>query len=137
MDRVGDDRTPAPFRAPDPPLEADTLAWAIEEYRRRGYEDEFKVVDGQLRAVRSGVTVGADEAVIRDFRRVEGVSDPDDMAIVYAVETSGGIRGTLADAFGVYADPAVGAVLSRIAIRASPDRGATDDAAPSTPRPRG
>jgi hypothetical protein len=45
------------------------------------------------------------------------MSDPDDMAIVYAIEGKGGIRGTLADAFGVYSDPATGAVLKDVPIR--------------------
>jgi len=39
------------------------------------------------------------------------------MAIVYAVETSGGVRGTLVDAFGVYADPALGEFLAGVPIR--------------------
>jgi len=44
------------------------------------------------------------------------VSDPDDMAIVYAIETAGGIRGTLVDAYGVYSDPAVSAFLATVPI---------------------
>jgi len=131
MDRVAVGNAPAPgrIRGPDPPLEAATLSCAMEEFRRRGFTDSFKVVNGRLRAVERGATVAADDVVIRDFRRVEGVSDPDDMAIVYAVETSGGIRGTLTDAFGVYADPAIGAVLSCVPIRAEADRAVASAAA--------
>ena len=47
----------------------------------------------------------------------EGISDPDDRAIVYGVETAGGARGTVVDAFGVYADPALSAVLRDVPIR--------------------
>jgi hypothetical protein len=36
------------------------------------------------------------------------------MAIVYALESKSGVRGTFADAFGVYADPATAAVLGAI-----------------------
>ena len=39
------------------------------------------------------------------------------MAIVYAVESTTGIRGTLIDAFGVYADPALAAVLADVPMR--------------------
>ena len=52
-------------------------------------------------------TFSADQVVILEEHRFEGVSDPDDMAILYGLETRGGLRGTLADAFGVYADPLV------------------------------
>ncbi|HET8578497.1 MAG TPA: hypothetical protein VFO18_15485, partial [Methylomirabilota bacterium] len=55
----------------------------------------------------------------REYYRFEGVSDPDDMAIVYAIEGKGGIRGILADAFGVYSDPATSAVLENVPIRAT------------------
>jgi hypothetical protein len=51
---------------------------------------------------------------IRGYYRFEGVSDPDDMAIVYAIETSSGVRGVLIDAFGVYADPTTGAALRNV-----------------------
>ena len=134
MDRVAVERAPTPGRrcGPDPPLEAETLSCAMEELRRRGFTDSFKVENGRLRAVESGAIVAVDDVVIRDFRRVEGVSDPDDMAIVYAVETSGGIRGTLTDAFGVYADPAIGAVLSGVPIRAGADRAAASAAGPTS-----
>jgi len=36
------------------------------------------------------------------------------MAIVYAIETVNGTRGTLVDAFGVYASPAISAFLDRV-----------------------
>jgi hypothetical protein len=39
------------------------------------------------------------------------------MAIVYAIEGQGGVRGTLVDAFGAYSDPAVSAFLSGVPIR--------------------
>lgn len=46
----------------------------------------------------------------------EGVSDPDDMVVVYGIEGRHGLKATVVDAFGVYSDPALGAVLERIAI---------------------
>jgi len=55
--------------------------------------------------------------------RTEGESDPDDMAVVYAIEADDGTRGTLTDAFGLYADPKVGEFMKNI-----PDeRKKTDD----------
>jgi hypothetical protein len=53
---------------------------------------------------------------VREFHRFEGTSDPDDMAVVYALEASDGTRGTLTDAFGTYADPAVGRVVERMRV---------------------
>jgi len=60
---------------------------------------------GGLRACDSGKTFGAHELGIREYPRFEGVSDRADMAIVYAIESLDGTRGSSADAFCVYSTP--------------------------------
>jgi hypothetical protein len=94
-----------------------SLATAVEDLARRGYTEEFIVDGGRLRARETGRTFEPEELVIREHHRFEGTSDPDDMSIVYAIESPSGDRGTLVDAFGVYADPAVSAVVRRIPTR--------------------
>jgi hypothetical protein len=64
-----------------------------------------------LRGFESGKAFGSQDVIIREYDRFEGVSDPDDMAILYALESSSGIHGTLVDAFGVYSNPAISAYL--------------------------
>ena len=103
----------------DPSLRYQTVAGAIDGLTQRGFTELFKAVNGGLRAVIAGRTLGAGDLVIREFHRFEGISDPDDMAIVYALESRDGIRGTLTDAFGVYADPAISAAMSRIPFRSA------------------
>lgn len=99
------------------PMETATLAGVMDELTGRGFTEHFRVVNGGLRAVDSAKTFLADQVVIAEYHRFEGVSDPDDMAILYAIETRSGIRGTLTDAFGVYSDPAVGAFMKDVAFR--------------------
>lgn len=94
-----------------------TLAGALAELARRGFTEGFQVVEGGLRALGRAERIKPQDLVIREVYRFEGVSDPDDMAILYAMETVNGLRGTLADAFGVYSDPAITAVLEAIPIR--------------------
>ncbi len=71
----------------------------------------------RLRVVETGKTLRPEDVVIREYHRFEGVSDPDDMSIVYAIEAEGGMRGTLVDAYGAYSDPAVSAFLSSVPMR--------------------
>lgn len=94
-----------------------TLAATMDELTRRGFTEHFIPANGMLRAANSGKIVRADEVMVAEYHRYEGVSDPDDMAILYALETLSGLRGTLADAFGVYADPGVGAFMRAVALR--------------------
>ena len=39
------------------------------------------------------------------------------MSIVYAIETVGGMQGTLVDAFGVYSNPMISVFMNRVAFR--------------------
>ena len=94
-----------------------TLDRALEELMRRGYVERFAVRGGQLRALGSGQAFGADDLTIREYQRFEGVSDPDDASVVYAIETRSGTKGLLVDAFGPYADPEVGRLLETVEIR--------------------
>jgi hypothetical protein len=102
----------------------------MAELAGRGFTEQFKVVGSRLRVVSSGAEFAAAQVVVAAFYRFEGVSDPDDMAILYAIETrNGAVRGTIADAFGAYSDPVIGAFMEAVALRRSLDRpGATDGA---------
>jgi hypothetical protein len=103
-----------------PESDSQTLASAIDELTRRGFTESLAVVGNELRAAQTQKTFRPDEVVIREARRFEGVSDPDDMSVVYAIEAGGGVRGILVDAYGVYSDPAVSAFLSKVPVRRSP-----------------
>jgi hypothetical protein len=94
-----------------------TLASAVDGLAGSGFREHFQMRAGKLLALDSGNAFNAAELVIRAYHRFEGVSDPDDMAIVYAIESRSGVRGTLVDAFGVYADPSVGEFLDGVPIR--------------------
>ena len=107
--------------------EIETLAGVMDDLARQGFTEHFTAVDGGLRAEESGKTFPASGLAIAEYHRFEGASDPGDMAILYAIEARGGVRGTLADAFGVYADPRVGAVVRDVALR-------TNSPMPSTAR---
>ncbi len=89
-------------------IEPRTLASVVDDLDRQGFTEHFMAAHGALRSVSSGDTFSADEVRISKCYRFEGVSDPDDMSIVYAIETRNGVCGTLVDAFGVYSDPSVG-----------------------------
>lgn len=94
-----------------------TLDRVIEELKKRGFVERFDARGGQLRALGSGRTFDPGDFTIREYQRFEGVSDPDDASIVYAIETRGGTKGLLVDAFGPYANPEVGRLLETVEIR--------------------
>jgi hypothetical protein len=105
-----------------------TVSNAIDRLVSRGFTAHFGVVGDRLRAFDSGRTFGAHELTIREVLRFEGVSDPGDMAIVYAIESTAGTRRSLIDAFGTYASPTVGAFLRDVPIRRAVEPGVTGPA---------
>jgi hypothetical protein len=106
-----------------------TLSDTLDELARRGFAEDFTVVDGRLRVAGGQQRFAAGQVEVAEYYRFEGVSDPDDMAILYAIETGTGVRGTIVDAFGVYADPAVGRFMQAVARRRPRDRRPLTDVA--------
>lgn len=64
-----------------------------------------------------GRSFGAEELKIVEHHRFEVANDPDDLAVVYAIESRDEIRGVLVDAFGVYAYLKLGEFLRKVKIR--------------------
>ena len=94
-----------------------TLFEAINAFAYTGFTEHFAVRSRTLCGLETGTSFDAHEVVIRAFERFEGISDPDDMSIVYAIESQTGLRGTLTDAFGVYSNPVISDFINRVPIQ--------------------
>ncbi len=81
----------------------DTVSEVIEILRKKGYEDDFEMTKHGFTAKNSGENLLPHQIKIRKVFRFEGDSNPDDMAVLYAMETDSGIKGILIDAYGTYA----------------------------------
>jgi hypothetical protein len=86
----------------------------IERLEREGFTEHFMVKGGALRSG-NGAAFAPRDVTIREFGRYEGVSNPSDESVVYAIESRDGVRGTLIDAFGAYADPDVADFVGAVA----------------------
>ena len=102
--------------SPGFPVDHSREAPAMTALKHRGFTAEFIVDAEMLRVAGSNQRFAPEDVTIRDYYRFEGTSDPSDMSVIYAIEASDGTRGTLTDAFGAYADPAVGAIIGRIPV---------------------
>ena len=74
-------------------------------------------MNNSFRTIDDGKSFSPDQLTIVEHYRFEGVSDPDDLSVLYAVEATDGTRGTVADAFGPYANPDLGAFLKTVKMR--------------------
>jgi hypothetical protein len=96
---------------------------AIRDLRQRGFAADLEFRDGSLRETSTGRRLRPEELAIVEHHRFEGASDPQDMAVVYALESDDGVRGLVVDAFGVYADPGLAAFLEKVKVREVPAGG--------------
>lgn len=95
--------------------EMKTLASCLNKIIKDGYAENFKVTeDGHLQSLETGKKYKPEEVHVINFFRFEGVSDPSDSAILYVVETSDGAKGSLTDAYGMYADPDIDKFIKEV-----------------------
>ena len=94
-----------------------TMIDAMQDLKRRGFTANFEFVNNSFRTIDDGKSFSPDQLTIVEHYRFEGVSDPDDLSVLYALEATDGTRGTVADAFGPYANPDLGAFLKTVKMR--------------------
>ena len=79
-----------------------------------GYDDDFKITDNGLKSLRTDKIYQPDQINIINFFRFEGQSDPNDNTIMYVIETTDGLKGTLIDAYGPYADRKLSEFMNQV-----------------------
>lgn len=88
----------------DSTMQMQTLSEATNKAVAKGFTESFKIVGKGLTTEAEERFYSPEEVKIDNFFRFEGYSDPMDNAILYLIETNDGVKGTLIDAYGAYAD---------------------------------
>ena len=122
MERSNDQRNQNELRpmdydqANDRLTEMSEMDKCLRKLESQGYLDQYKVENGKLHNLSNDKKYKAKDVKALNFYRFEGISNPDDMAILYAIETVDGRRGTLIDAYGLYADEEMGKFMQEVEI---------------------
>jgi hypothetical protein len=87
--------------------DTNTLAFSLNKLVLEGFTEDFKATELGLLSLQSENKYSPEEVEVVNFFRFEGASDPADNSILYALQTNDGIKGTLTDAYGPYADPVI------------------------------
>lgn len=85
-----------------------------DKLENQGYTEQFRVEKGKLCGINNKKQYKPADVKAVNFYRFEGISDPDDMSILYAIETSDGTKGTLTDAYGNYSDEETGEFMKQV-----------------------
>lgn len=79
-----------------------------------GYDDDFKISDEGLKSLRTEKIYQPADINVINFFRFEGQSDPNDNTILYVIETVDGLKGTIVDAYGPYADLKLAEFMTKV-----------------------
>ena len=82
----------------------ESLIDALDDLRKRGYEADFATDSVCLYCGDLDIRLNPEEFNIDEVYRFEGDSNPDDNTILYAISSTTGVKGTLVDSFGAYAE---------------------------------
>lgn len=81
----------------------DTVSEAISGLRERGFNLDFNLRENCL--VCNNEKFDVNDFEIVEIYRFEGDTDPSDEAVVYALESTKGLKGILVNGYGISADP--------------------------------
>src|SRR5687767_11147916 len=93
-----------------------TLSEAIEDLKRRGYREDFNLRPDCIECASLSLALHPENFTVDEFHRFEGMSNPDDNSIIFAISSKDGVKGTLLDAYGVYAENLSETIIRKLSI---------------------
>src|SRR5690349_5048027 len=95
----------------------DTLLDALNGLKKRGYTIDFNLAFDHVKCADTGVCLSPAQFEITEYYRFEGASDPEDLSVVYAIESKdGSLKGTLVSAYGVYSEGMNNEMLQKLEV---------------------
>jgi hypothetical protein len=92
----------------------DTITEALAGLKQRGYTTDFNLSFDRIVCHQTPVTLMPADFEITELYRFEGETDPADEAIIYAIESKQGLKGTLVNAYGLYADESSAEMVKKL-----------------------
>jgi len=91
-----------------------TVSEALEQLRQQGFTIDFNLAGEHLYCEAGKFT--ADDFQIADVYRYEGNSDPADEAVVYAIVSASGVKGTLVMGYGASSEDIAPEILKKLHV---------------------
>jgi len=82
----------------------ETLSVVMNRLGEKGYKEQFKLTKEGLKVISSGKTLSPKEVKILHRYRFDGMTNPDDESMLYALETQNGLKGTLVVSGNVHSE---------------------------------
>jgi hypothetical protein len=93
-----------------------TVTDTLNTLKEEGYVLDFNLKPDCIECNAPNIQLYPADFIIDKFFRFEGASNPDDNAIIYAISSKDGLKGTMVDAYGVYADSLTTEMINKLKI---------------------
>jgi len=94
----------------------ETVSEAVNDLNKRGYTHDFNLGEDCL-VCGEILSLSPDEFEIDEVYRFEGMTDPGDEMIVYAISSKQGTeKGVLVNGYGLYADRESSVIMKKLRI---------------------
>ncbi|MHC2992683.1 hypothetical protein OB13_14245 [Pontibacter sp. HJ8] len=117
-----------------------TVSEILTKLKQEGYTVDFNLDDNCLICNGNSLRIFPNEFVVDRHYRFEGMSDPGDEAVVYAISSAKhNVKGTLVDGYGIYSDGATHELIQALQEKAaqvsadSPIQEKSNEATPQRP----
>ncbi len=96
----------------------DNVVDALNGLKQRGYTTDFNLAFNEVKCIKTGVCLAPDQFEITEHYRFEGMSNPDDSSVVYAIQQkNGSLKGVLVSAYGMYSDTISDAMIRKLSVQ--------------------
>ncbi len=93
----------------------ETLSQAMNALREEGYVEDFNLKQNCIECRNGEYTVFHNEFEIDEYFRFEGMSDPGDNSILYAISSEKyGLKGQLVNGYGIYTETITNEMLQKL-----------------------
>jgi hypothetical protein len=94
----------------------ETLTEALGDLKKRGYSHDFNLQSEAIKCNALDLKLCPEDFHVDEIHRFEGMNDPDDSAILFAIKSASGVKGVIVDAYGAYTDSLTESMLHRLRI---------------------
>ena len=84
--------------------------------KQRGDTRDFNLKEDVLECSEAGSRLSPKDFDIVEVYRFEGMTNPEDQAILYAIESKDGMKGVWVNGYGLYADPISAEMVEKLKI---------------------
>ncbi|MEC5157655.1 phosphoribosylpyrophosphate synthetase [Chryseobacterium sp. MP_3.2] len=97
-----------------------TLSETINGLIKLGYIHDFNILEECITCHNENIKLSPDEFLIEKVYRFEGISDPDDQAILYVISSAKhDLKGTLVNGYGISSDKKTSKIIEMLETHAA------------------